>query len=120
MALAQFPLVEQRYGHQPLRISKGSVIQTHGAFPALKGAPWLKEFNGIINHLVQGGIVTRLINKYILLKYLQRERLTSPPPEAFKLEHIALVLMVWAEGISISTICFVLEILQRNNGKIYI
>ena len=109
MALAQFPLVEQRHGYQPLRLSRDVSIFTHGAFPVPKKAPWVNEFNSNLLRLVEGGIVSHITRSYILPRYLVPEKLVAPPPKAFQFEHILLAVIILAAGTFVSGVVFVFE-----------
>lgn len=49
MAMAQFPLLEKRYGYQPMRIGQGRPSNFfHGSYVLRRGEPINEKINGVI------------------------------------------------------------------------
>ena len=111
--MAQFPFTEARHGYNPLRLSKGVSISSHGAFPVTKKALWVDEFNMSLMRLVEGGIISHITDGYILPKCLRPEKLVSPPPSAFQVEHVLLALGLLVVGLFVSSIMFLFECRQK-------
>ena len=113
MAMAQFSMLEARHGYQPMRLSQEPVLFTYGAYPVPKGAPWLEEFNVNLLRISDGGLVRRLIAKYVPPKYLIPQKQEGPPPRPFQIEHIMLITLVWMAGLAISGLALILEMLMH-------
>ncbi|CAM6054921.1 unnamed protein product [Sphagnum tenellum] len=107
-ALVAVAEAERRYGYRPFRLGKKVIFHLYAGFVIPKNTFWNNEINAVISPLIEGGIIARLLDKYIPGKYLVEEPEDSSPV-AFRLVHIVGAMIVLCFGLSLSSIVLLSE-----------